>query len=102
MKLIATLIATTLALAASVQAADCTTGLNYCSGVLDDVDPRYNAIMRNLIVQRNGQHWWTGISDTPDDYLYHCESGGQITIVQDCQWGCVNAGAGSSDYCRWA
>ncbi|GLB17378.1 hypothetical protein AtubIFM61612_007245 [Aspergillus tubingensis] len=39
MKFLSTLVASTLALAVSVQATDCTKGMKYCSGVLQDIGP---------------------------------------------------------------
>ncbi|PYH42989.1 uncharacterized protein BP01DRAFT_358973 [Aspergillus saccharolyticus JOP 1030-1] len=100
MKLISTLIASSLALAASVQARDCTAGMNYCWGVLDDIDPRYNALMDAAIKQKYGTNWWSFV-DTKDKFLYRCEPGGGISIITGCSWGCVNNGAGQSDTCRF-
>ncbi|RAL11805.1 uncharacterized protein BO97DRAFT_425104 [Aspergillus homomorphus CBS 101889] len=101
MKLLTTLIVNALALTASVQARDCTPGMNYCAGVLDDVDTRYNALMDSAIKQKYGNEWWSFVNQK-GDFLYHCESGGGISIVSGCSWGCVNNGAGQSDTCRWA
>ncbi|PWY90293.1 hypothetical protein BO94DRAFT_584306 [Aspergillus sclerotioniger CBS 115572] len=101
MKLLSTIVASALALAVSVQANDCTAGMSYCAGVLDDVDgAKYNPMMWAQINAKYGKDWNYYIY-SPSDFVWHCGAGGTITMGDRCGWGCVNAGAGNSDYCRW-
>ncbi|OOF91717.1 hypothetical protein ASPCADRAFT_211074 [Aspergillus carbonarius ITEM 5010] len=100
MKLLSTIVASALALAVSVQARDCTAGMTYCAGVLDDVDgAKYNPIMQAAVKAKYGGEWYS-FTIQPNDFVWHCNAGGTITIGEQCSWGCVNAGAGNNDYCR--
>ncbi|GKZ32778.1 hypothetical protein AbraIFM66950_002402 [Aspergillus brasiliensis] len=101
MKLSFSIVASALALAASVRAADCTAGMTYCAGVLDDVDgAKYNPIMRAQIDAAYGKDWNSFIYE-PSQFVWHCGAGGTITMGTRCGWGCVNEGAGNNDHCRF-
>ncbi|BCS04511.1 uncharacterized protein AKAW2_80312S [Aspergillus luchuensis] len=104
MKLLSTLVASTLALAVSVQATDCTEGMKYCQSVLIDIDyTKYST----LIPQAIKAYGFSGASLPPGfmidnpSFLFACGSGGSITVEKECTWGCNNAGAGHNDYCTF-
>ncbi|PYI02787.1 hypothetical protein BO78DRAFT_453041 [Aspergillus sclerotiicarbonarius CBS 121057] len=101
MKLLSTIVASTLALAVSVQAGTCTAGMNYCAGVLDDVDTKYNAQMQAVINAKWGKDW-NSFAYEPSGFVWHCNADGSVSIQEACGWGCVNAGAGNNDYCRFS
>ncbi|GFN16831.1 uncharacterized protein AtWU_06633 [Aspergillus tubingensis] len=96
MKFLSTLVASTLALAVSVQATDCTKGMKYCSGVLQDIDyAKYSTLIPQAIKA-------AGFGDGVPIYnlfLFACGSGGSITVDRFCAFGCNNAGAGNNDFC---
>ncbi|OJI87899.1 hypothetical protein ABZX51_009703 [Aspergillus tubingensis] len=98
MKLISAITTAALAFAAAGSAAVCTPGLNYCTRVLTDVSgSNFEAIQRELqrtdnVVLSNTPGLWGGL-------VFHCNNDHSITEVQRCPGGCVNAGAGQSDYC---
>ncbi|GAQ45199.1 hypothetical protein AtubIFM55763_005464 [Aspergillus tubingensis] len=106
MKLVATLVTGAFSLAVSVQAGDCTAGMNYCADVLNDINyQKYNS----QILAAKYSSVGSGAVDvvnylnplSPAGFLFHCEANGDITLQEICAVGCVNAGAGNNDYCRW-
>ncbi|RAH58807.1 hypothetical protein BO85DRAFT_519620 [Aspergillus piperis CBS 112811] len=90
----------TLALSATANAAvtaTCTPGLNYCSGVLEDVGSNGDAIedaLRRYGLGNNSGH--TGLWPY---YVFHCNNDHTLTVVEHCQLGCLNHGKGQNDSC---
>ncbi|PYH37282.1 uncharacterized protein BO87DRAFT_422911 [Aspergillus neoniger CBS 115656] len=96
MKFLSTLVASTLALAVSVQATDCSEGMKYCKGVLQDID---YAKYSTLIPQAIKAAGWGNGAPISNSFLFACGSGGSITVDRFCAFGCNNAGAGYNDFC---
>ncbi|RAH57410.1 hypothetical protein BO85DRAFT_477907 [Aspergillus piperis CBS 112811] len=102
MKLLSTLVASTLALAVSVQATDCTEGMKYCKSVLEDIDyTKYSTLIPQAIAAAgfNQDALPPPLMLDRPSFLFACGSGGSITAERECTFGCNNAGAGHNDYC---
>ncbi|OJI82779.1 hypothetical protein ABZX51_005815 [Aspergillus tubingensis] len=102
MKLFSTLVASTLALAVSVQATDCTEGMKYCRSVLQDIDyAKYSTLIPQAIKAAglSDVASLNGIVPISTSFLFACGSGGSISVEKVCAFGCNNAGAGHNDYC---
>ncbi|GLB02409.1 hypothetical protein AtubIFM57258_003756 [Aspergillus tubingensis] len=102
MKFLSTIIASTLALVVSVQAADCTEGLTYCRNVLEDIDyAKYSKLIPETIAAAGYSRFAARVAPPipGKSFLFACGPGGSITIAEVCKIGCVKKRAGKSDVC---
>ncbi|PLB46103.1 hypothetical protein P170DRAFT_479022 [Aspergillus steynii IBT 23096] len=93
MKLTTTLVASVMALAASVHARDCTAGLKYCGKVLIGLDDKYLPMLQELNRQR-------GVNPNEGRWKYECLPGGEVKIDKFCEIKCTDMGYGHNDICN--
>ncbi|OJJ75277.1 hypothetical protein ASPBRDRAFT_53206 [Aspergillus brasiliensis CBS 101740] len=75
----------------------CTPGMDYCSGVLDDVGDNDAAISDAL--RRSGHANTIQLPGIWNYFLFHCNDDKSLTVVKTCAFPCHNNGAGQSDSC---
>ncbi|GKZ26723.1 hypothetical protein AbraIFM66951_007896 [Aspergillus brasiliensis] len=86
-----------IAIANAAVTGYCTPGLNYCSGVLNDVGDNNAAISDAL--RRSGHSSAISYPGVWGYFLFRCNGDQSLDVIQECDLGCRNNGAGNSDTC---